>query len=103
MIHIDFTLTYLQAYLVAINSISFILYAYDKLLALSNSKNISRVSENRLLLSTLIGGSIGSLLSMIIFRHKIKKASFMIKFSIVVIVQITIVFLYIKGIIPSGL
>ena len=76
-----------------------ILYGYDKLQAIRSSKNISRVSENKLLLITLLGGTIGALLSMLIFRHKIKKTSFMIKFSIVVILQAIGIFIYInKGI-----
>ena len=76
-----------------------ILYGYDKFQAIKSSKNISRVSENKLLLITLLGGTIGALLSMLIFRHKIKKPSFMIKFSIVVILQAIGIFIYInKGI-----
>ncbi len=99
MIHIDFTLTYPQAYLLGINTISFFLYFYDKIQALKTTKNISRISENKLLLSSLLGGSIGSLVSMLIFRHKIKKNTFIIKFLLVVIIQIATIFLYIKGII----
>lgn len=99
MIHFSFALSYFQIYIICISFISFILYAYDKLQALKTSKIIQRVSENRLLFTTLLGGTLGSLLSMFIFRHKIKKASFMIKFIIVVILQIIVVFLYIKGII----
>ncbi len=99
MIHIDFTLTYFHIYLISSNLIAFILYAYDKLQALRNSRNISRVSENKLLFSTIIGGTVGSLLSMLMFRHKIKKPSFMIKFSLVVILQAFAIYFYInKGI-----
>ncbi len=94
MIHIDFTLTYFQIYLIGSNLIAFILYGYDKSLALRNSKNISRVSENKLLFTTLIGGTIGALLSMSIFRHKIKKPAFIIKFSIVVIIQAIAIYFY---------
>ncbi|RLD40746.1 MAG: DUF1294 domain-containing protein [Bacteroidetes bacterium] len=65
-------------------------------MTLKNSKNISRVSENRLLFTTLIGGTIGALLSMFIFRHKIKKPSFIIKFSILVILQTAIFFFILK-------
>jgi len=78
------------------NLIAFILYGYDKLLALKNSKNIYRISENKLLFTTFIGGIIGALLSMFIFRHKIKKPSFIIKFCIVVIIQVILIYFYIK-------
>ena len=36
---------------------------------------------------TLLGGTIGALLSILLFRHKIKKISFMIKFVIVIALQ----------------
>lgn len=72
------------------------LYAYDKLQSLKSTKNIQRVSEKKLLFTTLLGGTVGSILAMIILRHKIKKASFIIKFSVVVIIQAIVTFLYIK-------
>ena len=96
MINIDITLTYFELYLILISTVSFILYSYDKLQSLKNSKNITRVSENKLLISSLIGGTVGSLLSMFIFRHKIKKPSFIIKFSIVVIIQVIAIYFYIN-------
>ncbi|MEA3330123.1 MAG: DUF1294 domain-containing protein [Campylobacterota bacterium] len=97
MISISFTLTYLQIYLIVISFFSFSLYAYDKFQSLK-SKNAQRVSEKKLLLSSLLGGTIGSMLSMIVFRHKIKKASFLIKFIIVILVQIVIIYFVIKEI-----
>jgi len=99
MININFALTYLQAYFILANILSFLLYGYDKLKALKSNKNTKRVSENKLLLSTFVGGVVGSVLAMIIFRHKIKKASFLIKFFLTVIVQIVIFYLLIKKII----
>jgi uncharacterized membrane protein YsdA (DUF1294 family) len=72
------------------------IYGYDKAQALKTDKNISRVSENKLLFSTLLGGIIGSLSAMLIFRHKIKKPSFMIKFFLIVILQMVLIFLYYK-------
>lgn len=97
MVHIAFSLTYLEIYIISISMVSFLLYAYDKALALKTHKNISRVSENKLLLSTLIGGTIGSALSMLLFRHKIKKMTFIIKFLLILIVQIILIILYFKN------
>ena len=94
MININFTITYFELYFILINLISFLLYGYDKLQALKNLKNIRRVSENKLLFFTLIGGIFGSLMSMLLFNHKIKKLSFIIKFIIIVIVQITVIYFY---------
>ena len=96
MISFNFTLTYIQIYLFSINLIAFILYTYDKFQSLKSTKNIQRVSEKKLLFITLLGGTVGSILAMIVFRHKIKKVSFIIKFSVVVIIQAIVTFLYIK-------
>lgn len=95
MLHINFTLTYFELYLFLVSTFSFTLYAYDKLQALKNTQNISRVSEKKLLLSSFIGGTFGSLISMFIFRHKIKKPSFIIKFSTVAILQLLLIYLYV--------
>ncbi|MCK5294638.1 MAG: DUF1294 domain-containing protein [Arcobacteraceae bacterium] len=65
-------------------------YSYDKLQAIRSNKSISRVSEINLLFSSFIGGTIGSILAIIIFRHKIKKLSFMVKFILIVAIQIGI-------------
>ncbi len=90
MININFTLSYLEIYLLSINIFSFGLYGYDKLQAIRDKKDIQRISEQTLLNIALMGGTIGATLSMILFRHKIKKLSFMIKFIVVVLVQISI-------------
>ncbi|MEN8303809.1 MAG: DUF1294 domain-containing protein [Campylobacterota bacterium] len=96
MISFNFTLTYFQIYLICINLIGFIFYTYDKLQSLKNIKNIKRVPENRLLFTTLLGGTVGSMIAMFTFRHKIKKPSFIVKFSIVVIIQVSLIYLYIN-------
>ena len=96
MININFTLSYLQAYFILANLLSFLLYGYDKLKSLKSGKNIRRVSENKLLLSTFAGGDIGSIIAMLIFRHKIKKPSFLIKFFLIIVVQIILFYLLIK-------
>ena len=95
MTNTEFPYTYLEIYFILINIISFLIYSIDKLQAIrNNNKNIvSRISEKLLLLSSFVGGSIGSFLAMVIFRHKIKKLSFMIKFIIVVSMQIGIIYL----------
>ena len=49
-----------------------------------------RISELTLFIVTFIGGTVGAILSMILFRHKIKKLSFIVKFLIVVILEIAI-------------
>jgi len=62
-------------YLVIINIISFILYGIDKFLAISNHY---RISEFLLLSLGFIGGVVGSIFGMFVFRHKIRKNKFKI-------------------------
>jgi len=92
MVNINFTLSYIEIYLICINTFSFFFYGFDKLQAIRNNKNISRVSEKALLLVSLLGGSIGALFSMVAFRHKIKKLSFMLKYVVVVLIQVLLVY-----------
>ena len=96
MISLNITLTYFELYWILVSVVSFIYYGYDKAQSLKNSKTISRISERNLLISSFIGGTIGSLLAMFIFRHKIKKSSFVIKFSLVVILQVILFYIYIN-------
>ena len=62
-------------YLIIINLISFILYGLDKYKAIHN---MWRIPEIVLILVSFLGGGIGSILGMIVFRHKTKKLSFKI-------------------------
>ena len=74
----------------AINVFAFLLMGYDKNLAKNNQR---RISEKTLLTSALLGGSIGSGLGMLYFRHKTAKTSYQIKFFGILIVQIIALFL----------
>ena len=82
-----------------LNIIAFILIGYDKYLA---KKHKRRISEKTLLTFVLIGGTIGSGLAMLIFRHKTAKRSYLLKFWIIVSIQILLFyFLYRYGFIKS--
>lgn len=65
---------YYLYYLGIINLAGFIYYGIDKMLAKGKSKN--RISEAWLLLLGLVGGSLGNILGMHMFRHKTKKIKF---------------------------
>ena len=67
------------SYFFIINTIAYIIYAYDKRQAI---KNNYRVSEQFLLVLVVGGGMFGALLSMIMYRHKIKKVTFIVKYII---------------------
>lgn len=77
----------MEYYLICINVISMFLYGIDKFLAISK---LRRISENTLLFISVIGGSVGSLLSMIVFRHKIRKSKF-----VIINVLFSLIYLYI--------
>ncbi|WP_016991351.1 DUF1294 domain-containing protein [Flavobacterium sp. ACAM 123] len=79
-------------YFLIVNLIAFILIGYDKYLA-KNHK--SRISEKTLLAFVSIGGTIGSGFAMLVFRHKISKRSYILKFWFLIVIQILLFyFLY---------
>ena len=75
----------IDLWLIAINLITFAIYAYDKMIA---KTQLTRVPESLLLLLAFVGGTIGALAAMQLLRHKTAKAGFRLKFWLVVIVQI---------------
>lgn len=77
----------------ALNIIAFVLMGYDKKLAQNNKR---RISEKTLLIFVGIGGTIGSGLGMLFFRHKTAKRSYLIKFLGIVIVQFLMCWFYFK-------
>lgn len=82
-------------YLFIINTSSFILYGIDKQKAI---KHKFRISENTLIFSAFIGGSVGAFLGMQFFRHKTKHPKFIIGVPVCFIINV-ITILYIWGII----
>lgn len=78
----------MKAYLIIINILSFILYEIDKLKAI---KKKERISEKALILIGILGGSIGSLIGMNLFRHKTKKLKFIISLPLILIIHIIVV------------
>ncbi len=77
-----------EAWLITVNVVAAMFFGYDKLLALNNRK---RIPEKVLFGLVLVGGSLGGLVSMTIFRHKVKKTSFQRVFWMIVVVQVVIV------------
>ncbi|MGV0921940.1 DUF1294 domain-containing protein [Empedobacter falsenii] len=73
---------------ILINLIAFFLFKIDKNKAI---KGQNRISEFTLCSVTLVGGTIGSILAMQIYRHKTKKTSFILKILIIVMIQIFII------------
>jgi uncharacterized membrane protein YsdA (DUF1294 family) len=73
----------------SINFFAFLLFWYDKKQAIGNK---NRISEFRLLFITFMGGTIGAILAMTLFRHKTSKMSFLIKFFAIVVFQLLLVY-----------
>ena len=78
-------LLYIAIYLLIINVLSFILMKVDKKKAI---KKQSRISEITLYTFSLIGGTIGTLLGMQVYRHKTKKNSFIFVIMLIIGVQV---------------
>ena len=76
--------------IIGINLLSFILMGIDKLKAI---KNTYRISENTLLLISILGGGIGTLSGMILFHHKTKKLKFQILVPISILINIYLYYL----------
>jgi len=71
-------------FLLLLNVITFGVFGYDKYLAKTNQW---RIKEHTLYLLTFMGGSIGAVVGMVLFSHKISKPSFYIPLIIIVLLQ----------------
>ena len=78
---------YAIIYLVVINTVGFFMMFSDK----QRAKNRAwRIPEKTLFLIAIIGGSIGSIFGMWLFRHKTRHWYFVIGMPIILIVQVCI-------------
>ena len=81
-------------YLLIINLIGFLAMGIDKLKA---KKNWWRIPEGTLLMITILGGGVGSILGMYTFRHKTKKLKFTVGMPTILISEIAlIIYCFIK-------
>ncbi len=77
----------ITSYLLIINITAFALMGIDKHKA---RKHQWRIKERTLFLSAILGGSIGSILGMQVFRHKTKHTHFVIGMPVILVIQIII-------------
>ena len=75
-------------YLIAINIVTFLVYGIDKWKAKQGSW---RISETTLLILAVIGGSIGALLGMKVWRHKTQHKKFKYGLPLILIIQIILI------------
>ncbi len=78
-------------YLAAINLITFVMYGADKLFA---KKKAWRISERTLIVSALIGGSIGASFGMEMFHHKTKHNKFKYGIPFILLLHIVIALIW---------
>lgn len=81
---------FLMGYLLAINILAFCVMGFDKQKA---RKGVWRISESTLFTLAILGGSVGDLLGMWIFRHKTKHRKFVIGIPFIIIIQLVITYI----------
>lgn len=81
-------------YLLGINIITLIVYALDKIAAIEENYRVRIVT---LLGLAFIGGSIGALTAMYVFRHKTKKDYFTVGVPLIMLMQATVFFFLMNG------
>lgn len=86
---------YLLAYLTVVNIISFSLMGLDKKKA---ARQKYRIPEKQLFIWVIIGGSLGGVLGMQIFRHKTKHPQFKYGFPLILLVHLLLISMFWIGI-----
>lgn len=79
--------SYLAYYLLAINTVAFIVYGIDKYKA---KKAKWRISEATLLLLAVLGGSIGAWMGMKVWHHKTMHKKFKYGIPAILLIQIAL-------------
>ena len=74
-------------YLLIINLLSFLSMGIDKWKA---KRGAWRIPEQTLISLVLLGGGIGGIIGMYLFKHKTKKPRFYIRFPVILILEIII-------------
>ena len=77
----------LASWLILINIVTFVVFGLDKLLA-KHPRLRQRVPEKNLLLLAVVGGSVGALLGMLVFRHKTLHRVFRVGVPVILAVQL---------------
>ena len=81
-------------YLLAINVVTLIAFAVDKIAAIEHRSRIRIVT---LLALAFIGGSIGALIAMYVFHHKTKQDYFSVGVPLIMLMQAVVIFFLMNG------
>jgi len=84
-------ITTLLNLLLSINIATFLLFALDKLQAITNRR---RIPELILHASALLGGPLGALIAMKLVRHKTRKHSFQLVLVLILFLQLTLAYFF---------
>lgn len=82
---------YFVIYLAIINAMAFMLMLIDKIKA---KKKLWRIPERVLLGVSAIGGSLGGLIGMRLFRHKTKHPQFFVGIPVMLVIHIVALVIY---------
>ena len=74
-------------YLLAVNVLAFALMGLDKLKA---RKGTRRIPEKVLFLFVILGGSVGGIIGMLLFRHKTRHWYFAVGFPAILVIQLVL-------------
>ena len=85
----------LLGWLALTSLIAFLLFGYDKMRARQPGR--SRVSEFHLVMAGALGGWLGGLAGMWLFRHKASKLTFQIKYAVAFLIWAGALYLYWKN------
>ena len=81
----------MEVYLLLINAVALLLMLADKFFA---KKHARRIPESTLMLSAVVGGSIGALVGMYLFRHKTKHKKFTVGIPLILLLQLAAMIVY---------
>ena len=81
-------MSFLTYYLLIMNFLTWVIYGLDKGRAKSGKW---RIPERTLLILAAIGGSVGALIGMLMFRHKTRKAKFVILVPVLLVIHCVLV------------
>ncbi len=84
-------MNYLIYWIVFINLFSFVLFGADKARA---KKGAWRIPERTLILSAVLGGSVGAMAGMQVFRHKTRHRKFTIGLPVIFALQAAVFFYF---------
>ena len=81
--------TILYIWLIGVNLALFLVMGADKRTAKRRSR---RVPENSLLALAVLGGSVGGILGMLIFRHKTRHPAFYIGYPAILLIELALTY-----------